>query len=144
MYEHDEQYAFMDLMLDLYARAPPGQHFELLLNGSGGVLTCWQCGYLCDAMKQAATTALAAMLAWPVKTAAGAAVAVSALAPAADTWLHTDLAPCPLNDAVTEYNNCVVFMRMQLPGYNSTLGIYKCGSCGAQTCPVRCLPAHPP
>jgi hypothetical protein len=23
LYEHDEQYAFMDLMLDLYARAPP-------------------------------------------------------------------------------------------------------------------------
>ncbi len=102
--EHDEneQYPFLRLMRHLYARAPSGTRFKLLL-GDSGVHECADCGEYCEEAERVATETLSAVLAWPLKKAAGA--------PGAHTWLQTDLAPCPLREDGEDGFDCDVFMH---------------------------------
>ncbi len=91
--------ALRELLETLYERAAPGEHFTLLLEGSG-IDRCGDCGYFCEDAAALVVEALAAVLAWPIKLppalqGTGTDAAQAAPRPC---WLRCDVALCALHD----------------------------------------------
>jgi hypothetical protein len=105
----NETSIFDELLLVLYERALPSEHFTLLLSESSFADGCYRCGERCDGYVRRVTNSLALISSWPVKSSAQDA----AVAPTT-AWLRCDLAAVCTNWGADDSHNCDLFIENPL------------------------------
>jgi hypothetical protein len=128
-------YGLMELLLELYARTRPGEHFTLLFDHAGHE-TCLACDDFCDDAANAVSGALVCASAWPVK---GAKDEDAVIGDAGDgPWLRCDLAACPMREKAAFEAGCIKLMPVVVRGQpreeDAATWTYMCEACGTSTC----------
>jgi hypothetical protein len=139
--EHPNVNAFTELMLQLYARAKPLEHFTLYMQCCGFTSHCSDCGEYCNAYIQLASNSLDMVRRWTVKAESGQD------APEIPTaWLQCDLLTLCKNLNFQHSQSCEVFIEeFEAPLLASGLIDFEgldciCGFCKTPTCQVRSAP----